>query len=126
MLVGLEPPIDIAEARQAVTQIRDGFVQFAPTYTVVCTTVRSTAAWPGEVVDIFLAMMKADNPLLECSAICYDEGGSMGLQLRRMTIEAGTRDRRFASGNPSEVAAFAARFASDGELARIREHLGLT
>ena len=71
-------------------------------------------------------MMKADNPFLECSAFCYDEGGSMGLQLRRLIIEAGTQDRRFASGRPEDVAAFAARFASDEELVRIREHLGLT
>ncbi len=123
VLVTLAPPVDVDVAKAATVEIRAAIVGHAPTPSLLCTDVRSASAWPPAVGDVFLQMMRADNPMLAFNGIVYTPGGSMGLQLARLIREAGRPDRRYASGDPADVLARYEPHATHEEIALVRSFL---
>jgi len=119
-LLYLVPPVSVDEARRAAGELQALLKRNAPRKTVVCSDVRASAAWAEDTANVFIGMMRADNPLLERSGIFYTEGGSMGLQVMRMIREAGLEERRFGTHDPAALVRWFAEILDATELEHVR------
>ena len=124
-LFHLVPPVPTEEARRAAAALQAVIKSIAPRKTVICTDVRAASAWPSETIDVFIQMMRGDNPLLERSGILYTEGGSMGLQILRIIREAGLQERRFGTHYREDLVRWFGEVLEPGELGHVRRFLGL-
>ncbi len=88
------PPVDEDRAEAASRAVR-GAVAAVPGPVVICSDVTEARTLSGPSAQQFIALMKADNPKVERSALLLDpSSATFALQLERMVREAKSPARR--------------------------------
>lgn len=96
---------DTVEEAQALVKDVVVALKQAPGLVVACVDFRSAKLFPQEVSDIFVSLLKSDNPKIERSAFIIGGGGAIfTLQIKRMLLEAQNPKRKiFQEAKDAEV-----------------------
>lgn len=108
------PPVSDDNSGRASADLRAAIVASAVPVVVV-SDLRVARAFSPDTTDRFIALMKADNPKIERSALLVDEEArTLGLQAQRMVKEAAHASRRVFS-DPAELREWLAPVLSSQE-----------
>ena len=122
--VKAEGHVSVAEVMVFRSQFTDNLVRAAQRV-VICTDLRTAAAFGPEVSLMLLGMMKSDNPILERSGHLTQPDTAFGSQLEEMVLLANNPSRR-AFAEAEELTRFLAPVLSPSERLRLRQFLQLS
>ncbi len=120
--VSAHPPFTVEEADAQATRVRL-LVTASSRPQVFCSDVRAVTVLPPEVANRMVALMRADNALIERHAFLVSDSSLFGMQVERMLRDGDNPGRR-AFRDAGALARWLGEVLTPEEARRLDEFLG--
>jgi hypothetical protein len=121
--IGVPGSDEVADLERKTGALVKSIVQDQGRRAILCTDLRACAALPRAVSDRVLASMRHDDPDVERSGFFASESATINLQVHRVILEAGDRERRRIFKDGEQLLRWLSEVARTSEQVRLRDFL---